>query len=111
MENITADQITKFLEHQQSVRRASAKYYAKKNRKDYTDPKTGQLYEFSKNEYSKVDNEELQNTKKKRKEYHAKRYKEKAEYIKKQTKEYRLKKKQEKQNSNQPLLLSEPVSV
>tara|TARA_R100000149_G_scaffold54006_1_gene23478 strand:- start:535 stop:870 length:336 start_codon:yes stop_codon:yes gene_type:complete len=111
MENISAEQIKKFLEHQNSVRRASAKYYAKKNRKDYKDPKTGELFEFSKSEYNEDQDKELNDIKQKRKEYHAKRYKEKAEYIKNQTKEYRLRKKQEKTKNQQPLLLNDPVSV
>ena len=108
MENISANQIKKYLQHQQSVRRASAKYYAKRNGKDYKDPKTGELFEFSKDE---KDEDKLNETKLKRKEYHAKRYKEKAEYIKNQTKEYRLRKKEEKLKSKKPLILTEPVSV
>ena len=108
---ITEEQLKKFIEHQKSVRRASAKYYAKKNGKDYTDPKTGELFEFSKTELRETQKQEKEHLKNKRKEYHAKRYKEKSEYIKKQTKEYRLKKKKEKLINNNPLILTEPVSV
>ena len=111
METISAEQISKYLQHQQSVRRASAKYYAKKNGKDYLDPKTGKLYEFSKDNLDEEAEQKRKELKEKRKQYHAKRYKEKAEYIKNQTKEYRLKKKQEKMQAQNPLILSEPVSV
>lgn len=111
MNDITPDQITRFLEHQKSVRRASAKYYAKKNHKDYKDPKTGELFEFSKLDPALEEKQKLEEMKKKRKAYHAKRYQEKAEYIKQQNKEYRLRKKQEKLKSDKPLILSEPVPV
>ena len=111
MTEISPDQINRYLEHQKSVRRASAKYYAKKNHKDYLDPKTGELFEFSKTELNKDEKEKLEEMKKKRKEYHSKRYLEKAEQIKQQNKEYRMKKKQEKLKSDQPLILTEPVSV
>ena len=83
----------------------------KKNHKYYTDPKTGEIFEFSKLDPALEEKQKLEELKKKRKEYHAKRYQEKAEYIKQQNKEYRLRKKQEKLKSNKPLLLSEPVPV
>ncbi len=111
MTEISPDQISRYLEHQKSVRRASAKYYAKKNHKDYIDPKTGELFEYSKTNVNDKEKEELEDMKKKRKEYNSKRYLEKAEQIKQQNKEYRLKKKQEKLKNNNPLILTEPVSV
>ena len=111
MSEISQEQLNRFLEHQKSVRRASAKYYAKKNHKDYTDPKTGEVFEFSKDVIDDVEKEKMDLIKKKRKEYHAQRYLKKAEYIKKQNKEYRLKKKQEKLQNSNPLILSQPVSV
>ncbi len=111
MSEISQDQIKKFLEHQQNIRRASAKYYAKRNNKDYIDPKTGELFEYSKTNLNDEEKEKKEEMKRKRKEYHAKRYKENAEHIKQQNKEYRLKKKQEKLKSNKPLILSEPISV
>tara|TARA_S200002703_G_scaffold116209_1_gene101760 strand:- start:889 stop:1233 length:345 start_codon:yes stop_codon:yes gene_type:complete len=103
--------LNKFYQHQKNVKRASAKYYAKKNKRDYKDPITGQLFEFSKLEFNDAEEAKLIETKEKRKKYHAERYKQKAEYIKKQTKEYREKKKKEKLNSQTPLILSEPISV
>jgi hypothetical protein len=111
MSEISQHQIKKFLEHQQNIRRASAKYYAKRNNRDYIDPKTGELFEYSKTNLNDNEKEKKEQMVQRRKEYHAKRYKEKAEHIKQQNKEYRLKKKQEKLKSNKPLILTEPISL
>jgi len=102
--------IEKYNRHQEAVKRASAKYYAKKNGKDYVDHH-GKLHKFSE---SVIDEHELnvrEERKQKRKEYHKERYSKNADRIKQQAKDYRAKKKQEKLSSKTPLLLSEPVSV
>jgi|TARA_A100000171_G_C2087072_1_gene122581 hypothetical protein len=115
MSNLTEQQLKqleKFNAHQQSVKRASAKYYAKCNGKDYTDPVTGEIYEFSKCQLDDNERVKREQTKIKRQTYHKARYMKNQEKFKQDAKDYRLKKKIEKKAvSNKPLLLSEPVAV
>jgi hypothetical protein len=115
MSNLTEQQLKqleKFNAHQQSVKRASAKYYAKCNGKDYTDPITGEVFEFSKLNLNEDEKAKREKTKIKRQTYHKERYMKNQEKFKQDAKDYRLKKKIEKKAiSNKPLLLSEPVAV
>lgn len=105
-------QLEKFVAHQQAAKRASAKYYAKNKGKDYTDPVTGEFFEFSKYDVDENTRIKREQSKLKRQEYHKQRYNNNAEKFKENAKKYRLKKKHEKKNiSKTPLLLSEPVAV
>jgi len=81
------------------------------NGKDYLDPETGELHEFSKMELDEAQLQKRLETKLKRQQYHKQRYSKNAEKFKQNAKIYRANKKKEKKISKVPLLLTEPVAV
>ena len=116
--------IAAYEKHKENMKEASRKYYAKINRRDFTD-KNGKLWEFSKLE---VTEEEKQKNEKRaihKKEYHKNRYQKNSEKFIQQAREYRKKNKAEKKTKSPKspslvdveipvkvsLLVSDPIPV
>lgn len=100
--------------HKENMKEASRKYYAKINRRDFTD-KNGKLWEFSKLELTddaKKKHEERMNHKK---NYHKQRYMNNSEKFIQQARDYRKAKKAEKEKAKESepvqLVISTPVPV